>query len=44
MSDLFDVSKEIILITGASLGLARQVDRVLSWRRGRAQRVMAGSC
>lgn len=30
MSDLFDVSKEIILITGASQGLGRQFARVLA--------------
>jgi NAD(P)-dependent dehydrogenase (short-subunit alcohol dehydrogenase family) len=30
MSDLFDVSKEIILVTGASQGLGRQFARVLS--------------
>src|SRR6202034_3073989 len=29
-SDLFDVSKEIILVTGASQGLGRQFARVLS--------------
>jgi 3-oxoacyl-[acyl-carrier protein] reductase len=32
MSDLFDVSKEIILITGASQGLGRQFARVLAAR------------
>jgi NAD(P)-dependent dehydrogenase (short-subunit alcohol dehydrogenase family) len=32
MSDLFDVSKEIILVTGASQGLGRQFARVLSTR------------
>jgi NAD(P)-dependent dehydrogenase (short-subunit alcohol dehydrogenase family) len=32
MSDLFDVSKEIILVTGASQGLGRQFARVLSAR------------
>jgi len=30
MSGLFDVSKEIILVTGASQGLGRQFARVLS--------------
>ena len=30
MSDLFDVSREVILITGASQGLGRQFARVLS--------------
>jgi hypothetical protein len=30
MSDLFDVSKEIILVTGASQGLGRQFARVLA--------------
>jgi NADP-dependent 3-hydroxy acid dehydrogenase YdfG len=30
MSELFDVSKEIVLITGASQGLGRQFARVLS--------------
>jgi short-subunit dehydrogenase len=30
MSDLFEVSKEIMLITGASQGLGRQFARVLS--------------
>src|SRR6266550_4424350 len=30
MSDLFDVSKEVILVTGASQGLGRQFARVLS--------------
>ena len=30
MSDLFDVRKEIILITGASQGLGRQFARVLA--------------
>src|ERR1700720_4101037 len=30
MSDLFDVSKEIVFITGASQGLGRQFARVLS--------------
>jgi NADPH:quinone reductase-like Zn-dependent oxidoreductase len=30
MSDLFDVRKEIILVTGASQGLGRQFARVLS--------------
>jgi short-subunit dehydrogenase len=30
MFDLFDVSQEIILITGASQGLGRQFARVLS--------------
>src|ERR1700748_3045263 len=30
MSDLFDVGKEIILITGASQGLGRRFARVLS--------------
>src|SRR3982074_3932353 len=30
MSDLFDVSKESVLITGASQGLGRQFARVLS--------------
>ncbi|MFZ2155421.1 MAG: SDR family NAD(P)-dependent oxidoreductase [Bradyrhizobium sp.] len=32
MSDLFDVSKEVILVTGASQGLGRQFARVLSAR------------
>lgn len=32
MSDLFDVSREVILITGASQGLGRQFARVLSAR------------
>lgn len=32
MSDLFDVSQEVILITGASQGLGRQFARVLSAR------------
>jgi NAD(P)-dependent dehydrogenase (short-subunit alcohol dehydrogenase family) len=35
MADLFDVSKEIILVTGASQGLGRQFARVLS-RHGAA--------
>ena len=35
MTDLFDVSKEIILVTGASQGLGRQFARVLS-RHGAA--------
>lgn len=30
MSDLFDISKEVILVTGASQGLGRQFARVLS--------------
>jgi 3-oxoacyl-[acyl-carrier protein] reductase len=30
MSDLFDVSKEVVLVTGASQGLGRQFARVLS--------------
>jgi 3-oxoacyl-[acyl-carrier protein] reductase len=30
MSDLFDVSQEIILVTGASQGLGRQFARVLA--------------
>lgn len=30
MSDLFDVSKETILVTGASQGLGRQFARVLA--------------
>src|SRR6266404_5741713 len=30
MSDLFDIRKEIILVTGASQGLGRQFARVLS--------------
>src|SRR6202022_4941343 len=30
MPDIFDVSKEIILVTGASQGLGRQFARVLS--------------
>ena len=30
MSDLFDVRKEIILVTGASQGLGRQFARVLA--------------
>lgn len=32
MSDLFDVSKEVILVTGASQGLGRQFARVLAAR------------
>jgi len=32
MSDIFDVSKEIILVTGASQGLGRQFARVLAGR------------
>jgi len=32
MSDLFDVSREVILVTGASQGLGRQFARVLSAR------------
>ena len=34
MHDLFDVSKEIILVTGASQGLGRQFARVLSAHGG----------
>lgn len=34
MSDLFDVSKEIILVTGASQGLGRLFARVLSAHGG----------
>jgi 3-oxoacyl-[acyl-carrier protein] reductase len=30
MSDLFDVSQDIILVTGASQGLGRQFARVLA--------------
>ncbi len=43
MSGLFDVSNEVILITGASQGLGRQFARVLAahgaasrWRRVRS--------
>lgn len=32
MSDIFDVSQEVILITGASQGLGRQFARVLAAR------------
>jgi NADPH:quinone reductase-like Zn-dependent oxidoreductase len=43
MSDLFDVSKETILVTGASQGLGRQFARVLA-AHGAAIALAARSC
>jgi 3-oxoacyl-[acyl-carrier protein] reductase len=44
MPGLFDVSKEIILVTGASQGLGRQFARLLSAHGARHDRWTAGSC
>jgi NAD(P)-dependent dehydrogenase (short-subunit alcohol dehydrogenase family) len=42
MSDLFDISKETILITGASQGLGRRFAAILLLASG-ASRYMTGS-